>query len=348
MSDKTFIERVTDFTEGCEDVTEELTRSAGMVVTKITPLLAPVASGLCTLFAFYDGGGRMLTGKVDNPYGYSFAAGLILFAVIEGINFSATFTRDRSKAFADSVTKFIDLDRMVANCFWLTLCAIAMLETLPGVASWYKGEIAISDLFFRAGILILPFFSKMGANIFSASMIIDAIEGTTTARRQRRLQAKREVAELEIELQAKRDHANLKIEIERQRADKKLNGTVPRSVPNDVPNSAPKHSPQVYGTKNGTKNGTENGTKTEQRRNKIFETILDTGWQGVSSLVDVTGAGRTTIYRDLEAMEKSSRIKIDRAEDGTITNVDVSTGISLDLPTDAQFAVNGNGINHLV
>jgi hypothetical protein len=113
------IEKVTAITEGCEEITEELTRSAGIIVTKITPLLAPVASGLCTLFAFYDGGGRMLTGKVSNPYFVSALVGLVLFVVVEGINFAATFTRDRGETLKSTHAQqleFLNLDNLVKWC----------------------------------------------------------------------------------------------------------------------------------------------------------------------------------------------------------------------------------------
>ena len=89
MSNKApMIDRVVAFTTACEEVTEELTRSAGMITTRVTPLLSPLASGLCVLFAFYDGGGKLLTGKVNSPYLVSFLVGLVLLAVVEGINFS--------------------------------------------------------------------------------------------------------------------------------------------------------------------------------------------------------------------------------------------------------------------
>lgn len=258
---KSTIEWVENFTEACETVTDELTRSAGMIVTKITPLLAPLASGFCTFFAFYDGGGRMLARVAAYPYFWSFVVGAFLFVVIEGINFAATFTRDRGdkhKATHAEVAA-LKLDRMVLYCFLLTLASVAMLETLPGLVAWRYGEISAGDLGFRVGILILPFFSKMGASIFSASIVLDEIEGTVASRKQRRLQERKAAAELEIELEEKRKEsaqrvaiqeaeAKQRLELERLKVEAKLNGKRSESVQKSVqiidPNSV-EHDPNT-------------------------------------------------------------------------------------------------------
>lgn len=340
------IEKVTAFTEGCEEITEELTRSAGMIVTKITPLLAPVASGLCILFAFYDGGGRMLTGKVEKPYLVSFLAGLILFVVVEGINFAATFTRDRGeklKGTHANELSFLNLNGLVRWCFVLTVATVAMLETIPGATAWYYGEIAGSDLGFRVGILILPFFSKMGANIFSVSMLLDALEGTSTARRNRRLQDRREAAELEIEIDSKRKEAALKLaqheaehkqklEIERQKAEAKI---APKSTPKSVKSDEPES------VQSGVVN--TNLLSTEQRLNTLIDTLLNTGWLGVKPLADALKASRTTVYKDLDTLMARGLLHIVRDVDEKIVDVQVIQ-ISMEIPHIDHAFVNGNGV----
>lgn len=340
------IEKVTAFTEGCEEITEELTRSAGIIVTKITPLLAPVASGLCTLFAFYDGGGRMLTGKVSNPYLVSFLVGLVLFVVVEGINFAATFTRDRGETLKSTHAQqleFLNLDRLVTWCFVLTLATVAMLETIPGLAAWYYGEIAGSDLGFRIGILILPFFSKMGANIFSVSMLLDALEGTSAARRQRRLQDKLEAAELEIEIDTRRKEAASKLaqqeaehkqrlEIERLKAEAKL---TPKSVKQSVQQE---DAETVQYTGLDAKVNT-NLASTEQRLNAIIDTLLNTGWHGVKPLADTLKVSRTTIYKDLDTLAARGLLRIVRDADEKIVDV-VVIQISMEIP---HTAIHVNG-----
>lgn len=336
------IEKVTAFTEGCEEITEELTRSAGIIVTKITPLLAPVASGLCTLFAFYDGGGRMLTGKVSNPYFVSALVGLVLFVVVEGINFAATFTRDRGETLKSTHAQqleFLNLDRLVTWCFVLTLATVAMLETIPGLAAWYYGEIAGSDLGFRIGILILPFFSKMGANIFSVSMLLDALEGTSSARRQRRIQEKLDAAKLEIDIETQRNEAAMKLaqqeaehkqrlEIERMKAEAKL---APKSVKQSVQRDEPESA------QSGVVN--TNLASTEQRLNTLIDTLLNTGWHGAKALADVLKVSRTTIYKDLDTLVARGLLRIVRDADEKIVDV-VVIQISMEIPH-AVIHVNG-------
>jgi len=328
------IEKVTAITEGCEEITEELTRSAGIIVTKITPLLAPVASGLCTLFAFYDGGGRMLTGKVSNPYFVSALVGLVLFVVVEGINFAATFTRDRGETLKSTHAQqleFLNLDRLVTWCFVLTLATVAMLETIPGLAAWYYGEIAGSDLGFRIGILILPFFSKMGANIFSVSMLLDALEGTSSARRQRRIQEKLDAAKLEIDIETQRNEAAMKLaqqeaehkqrlEIERMKAEAKL---APKSVKQSVQRDEPESA------QSGVVN--TNLASTEQRLNTLIDTLLNTGWHGVKPLADALKVSRTTVYKDLDTLVARGLLRIVRDADEKIVDV-VVIQISMEIP----------------
>jgi len=328
------IEKVTAFTEGCEEITEELTRSAGIIVTKITPLLAPVASGLCTLFAFYDGGGRMLTGKVSNPYLVSFLVGVVLFVVVEGINFAATFNRDRGEKLKGTHANqlaFLNLNSLVGWCFVLTLATVAMLETIPGLAAWYYGEITGSDLGFRIGILILPFFSKMGANIFSVSMLLDALEGTSAARRQRRIQEKLDAAKLEIDIETQRNEAAMKLaqqeaehkqrlEIERMKAEAKL---APKSVKQSVQRDEPES------VQSGVVN--TNLASTEQRLNTLIDTLLNTGWHGVKPLADALKVSRTTVYKDLDTLVARGLLRIVRDADEKIVDV-VVIQISMEIP----------------
>lgn len=327
----TMLERVTAVTEGAEEITEELTRAAGMITTKVTPLLAPVASGLCVLFAFYDGGGKLLTGKVSNPYLISFLVGLVLLAVVEGINFSATFNRDRGdklKAQYPDQLKFLKLNNLVTWCFILTLATVGMLETVPGVIAWYLGELSGGDLGFRIGLLILPFFSKAGANIFSASMILDSLEGTTTARKQRRLQEKRELAELELEIETKRQEAAMrlaqqeaeakqKLELDRMKVEAKLHNNRPLSdrksvqisdlnsteqEPNTEPNTNPNRPLDRVNASRKAQRELGKAKMLELYRNRPDASLRDVG--------DVLGRSPSTVGEWLKELEKENKVSV--------------------------------------
>lgn len=230
------IDWITRHTEEAEEVVDVLTNSIGVIITKSTPLLAPLASGFTVLFAFYDGGGRIMKGTVEYPYAWSFGIGFILMIALEGINFSTTFNRDRAARLKEIHVKElgnVKADALVSYAFWLTVALIFGLETLPGGVGFYQGTVTGSDLAFKCGLLLLPFFSKIGARVFSLSLILDNLEGLQEARRNRRQQVKRQEAEFTLEMEIMRQEAALKLaqteagnkqrlEIERLKVEAKL------------------------------------------------------------------------------------------------------------------------------
>lgn len=339
------IEKVTKITTAAEEITDELTHSAGMIITKITPLLAPLASGFCTLFAFYDGGARLIADKLDHPQAVALGVGIVLMAVVEGINFASTFNRDRAeKSKAFHALGFVSMDSLVNQCFWLTVAVIFALETLPGAVGWYNGLMPITDFVFRAGLLILPFFGKAGAKIFSVSMILDELEGVQEQRRAKRLQAKREEAELAIDLDAKRQETALRLaqleaenrqrlEIERMRAEAKLSNPVQKSVKPE----------RQLDTDESTKEIVKSGVldTTRQRLDKLLDTLLDVGWPGVVDIKDRLGVSRQTVYNDLKTLENEGKIVIVRDADNKI--VTVTLAIASELPEAVLYT---NGVNH--
>ena len=223
---RTVVDAVAAFTETVEDITEELTNAAGTIVTKATPLLAPLASGITVLFACYDGIGRMLNGLIQNPYLVSFGVGLVLALAIEGIGFSSQHTRDRAERLKSKGqgVDYINANSLVVQSFILTLAVILFLESIPGAVAWYNGELGTSDMAFRFGLLVLPFFSRIGARIFSVSTILDALEGSQETRRAKRQQAKREALDFELELEAKRKKAALDVAQMEAVAQRKIEG----------------------------------------------------------------------------------------------------------------------------
>lgn len=183
---RTAVQRVEGLTAALEQITDEVAEALGSIITKTTPLLAPVASGLTVLFAFYDGGGRMFAGTVKSPYLISFAIGFLLMLTIEGIQFSAIYNRDRANEVRrknPNALIDIDPDSIVNLCLFLTLGVVFLLESLPGVVSWWFDEMPTRDMIFRVGLLILPIFSRAGARIFSLAAILDTFENTRESRR---------------------------------------------------------------------------------------------------------------------------------------------------------------------
>lgn len=298
------IDWITKHTEEAEEVVDIITNSLGVIITKATPLLAPMSSGFTVFFAFYDGGGRILKGAVDYPYVCSFIIGFILMIALEGINFSTTFNRDRAERLKESHSQEVNIvnaNALVSYAFWLTVALIFGLETLPGIVGFYYGSVTGSDLAFKCGLLLLPFFSKIGAMVFSLSLMLDNLEGIQESRRLRRQLIKRQEAEFEIEIEALRQSSSLKLhqteaenkqklEIERLKIEAKLQQ---KGVARDVARS-------VAGERN-TPMQQDNAT---HRRNTLLTLLQQYGDIGPSEFGRKLDADRTTIYRDFKSLEK--------------------------------------------
>lgn len=277
------IERVEKVTNEAEEITEELTHGIGVIITKTTPLLAPLASGLTVLFSFYDGGGRMLAGKVAWPYLISFAIGSVIMVAVEGINFAAIHNRDRAdeaRRRNPQAALDVDANSIVNLCLWLTIGIVFALESLPGVVSWYLGEIPVGDMVFRLGLLILPFFSRAGAKIYSLSAILDAIEGVQEKRRSR----KRDDAEFSLELEIKRKKAEQDLHIDLMKAQAKLH----KPMHNDAQFVVQSNAATTGRTENDAQPPVQNDRKTQAKQ-------LHSEGFSIVEISRLTGAHRNSI-----------------------------------------------------
>lgn len=320
------IDTVTKFCEAAEDITDELTDAAGSIMTKATPLLAPLASGATVLFACYDGIGRMLDGMIQYPYGVSFVVGLVLSMAIEGVNFASQHARDRAERLKSSqgqALDYVNAGSLVTQSFWLTIAVIFFLESVPGTVAWYNGELRASDMAFRFGLLVLPWFSRIGARIFSVSTILDAIEGTQESRRAKRLQAQRERAVFDAEMKILARKAELDVaqmeaatqrKIERgsfrpvQNRDAKLNSVSAQNHETEQKLSA-ESEPKLSDESTTILNPIDK--MNEARQHKIKErqmTLLDIIRQDEMCIGDLAvrlDVSANTIRKDLEALQSA-------------------------------------------
>lgn len=316
------IDTVTKFCEAAEDITDELTDAAGSIVTKATPLLAPLASGATVLFACYDGIGRMIDGMIKYPYGVSFVVGMILSMAIEGVNFASQHARDRAerlKATQGQALDYVNAGGLVTQSFWLTIAVIMFLESIPGAVAWYNGELGASDMAFRFGLLVLPFFSRIGARIFSVSTILDAIEGTQQSRRAKRLQAKREALQFDLEMDTLRKKAALDVatmeaaaqrKIERgsfrpvQNRDTKLNSESVQNHETEPKLNAESEPEQSTILNPIDKMNEAKQRKIADRRNTLLD-IIRQQELGISDLAAKMDVSANTIRKDLEALQSA-------------------------------------------
>lgn len=333
MSNKTMIERVTALTSAAEDITDELTSAAGSIVTKSTPLLAPLASGATVLFACYDGIGRMIANMISYPYAVSFAVGFILATAIEGVNFASQHARDRAerlKATQGTALDYINAGSLVTQSFVLTLAVILFLESIPGAVAWWNGELSTSDMAFRFGLLVLPFFSRIGARIFSVSTILDAIEGSQESRRAKRLQAQREQLAFELEMDTLRKKAELDVAQMQAAAQRRIEGrgSYRSKSHHDIAQNQPpilssksdqnreidpilsSESPTILNSEQPTilnpveKMQAGKQRKVAQRRNALLD-IIRNNELGIGDLATQMSVSANTIRADLEALQQA-------------------------------------------
>lgn len=230
MSDITT--KVSDFCTAIEDVTDELTHTAGSVTTKIAPLLATFASGLSVLFAVWDGIGALLQSRVpDWAYWISFVIGLIIMLGLEGVSLASVFNTDRTKALNATRPDNQQLEEgaLPGWMLALTMLIVFCTEVAPTFARWVNSAVSTSDLVFAFGLLALPLLGRAGAVIFSNSRTLDGLDGAETKRQTQKdkrrqadldLEIKRRKAELELE-QDKAEHAQ-KLELQREKEQAKL------------------------------------------------------------------------------------------------------------------------------
>lgn len=316
-----FVEKVTQETE---EIVEELAHTIGVVITKTTPLLAPVASGLTILFSVYDGLGKMFErAAMSHPYTVSLLAGLVIMGVVEGLNFAAIFNQDR----LDDVRRSLpdaapgtNAGVTVAMCLWLTVLSVAGLESIPGIVSYWMGDIQVGDMMFRVGLLVFPFFSRAGARIFSLSSILDSIQGVDKQRQDRRKQKRDD--DLKARIAEKKAEQDLKIRMIEAEAKinakygKSVAGSVARNVATtdsdvveDVP-FTPATTPAQHNsaTTVADADATRSDDSATARRNTLLDLLDQMGDVGDTKFGNLLGVERTTIYRDFKALEKAGEV----------------------------------------
>lgn len=319
------IEYVEDFSQFVEDFVSELTDMAGTVVTKATPLLAPLASGLTIWFAIYDGGGTMLNGHIPNAYLVAGLAGFLVMLVMEGITFSSIVNHDRLedvKRSSGAAAPAVDSAGVVNFCMWMTIITVLGLESIPGLVSWWYGSITVAEVCFRFGILVFPLFSRAGAKIYSLSSLLDEIQNVKEKRAKR--SAEREERKAEQEEQRALRMAKVSEEVARIKASGeaarakilKRSGVAhgQKSVANGVAEGAAESiangahgsgpTPVVSVADTLTKQ-----QKTAARRNSLVDLLQQCGDVGATEFGRLLGFDRATIYRDFMALKASGIVE---------------------------------------
>lgn len=240
--------KVSNFCEAIEDVTDELTHTAGAVTTKIAPLMATFASGLSVLFAVYDGIGALLEARIPEwAYWISAGIGVLVMLGLEGASLAAVFNLDRTRALnaARPDDQQVDEGSLPAWMLVLTMFIVFCTEVAPTTARWVNGLVSTSNLVFAFGLLALPLLGRAGAVIFSNSRTLDGLDGADDKRQSKK--EKRRLADLDLEIkreeakqrlaQQQAEHAQ-KLELQRMKSvNRAVNGVV--NTPPETPGNTP-------------------------------------------------------------------------------------------------------------
>lgn len=207
--------KYTQFLERLEDLTDETVETLGFVAVRVAPLTGPTVSGLAIMFAFYDGGGALLTSRhIAGAYWIAALVGLFMMVALEGLTITHMILGDRVRAAikrSPALGEVLDLDKAQANktsLLWFTLTAIFLLETVPAGAEWWQGKIAIEVALFRAGLVVFPWLSRNAASAYSLMHTLEEVDSAPAQaraeRKRRRLTEKFDLEDLSLERNRRR------------------------------------------------------------------------------------------------------------------------------------------------
>lgn len=207
--------KYTKFLEGLEDFTEETVDTLGFVAVRVAPLAGPTVSGMAIMFAFYDGGGALLTSRgIGGAYGIALAVGFFMMLALEGLTITHMILGDRIRA---AIKRQPDLDGVLdvmqakhnkTGLLWFTLTAIFLLETIPAFAEWWAGHLAPEVALFRVGLIVFPWLSRNAASAYSLMHTLEEVDNSATLarmeRKKRRLVEKFDLEDVALERDRRR------------------------------------------------------------------------------------------------------------------------------------------------
>jgi len=184
---------------------EDRVETIAITARGYSPIAMPIISGIGLVFAFYDGGSRVLIGTGVNSIIATIiatVAGVVVTVLIEGMTIATMFTEDETRQVPDYEKDKV-LSKAPSNkqgMFFATLASIFMLESGPALWSLWEGSVSPELAIFRIGLIVFPFFSRIAASTFSINQLLNV------ALREKRA----ENAIHEVELSVKIDTARRK------------------------------------------------------------------------------------------------------------------------------------------
>ena len=173
----------------------------GEGLSKITPLMTQATSALCVGYASYEGVNMFF----DAHWTIAVLVGLVAGVATEGIGFVAVDERDKAEAH-NRRTSDPDMTKAhayVYGSFVITLAIVAAFESVPAVIRFINGQASLAEVLFRCGLLVFPFASRLGANIFAFRSVRESVDTLADDQELRRLKLQLVKQELVAKSQAK-------------------------------------------------------------------------------------------------------------------------------------------------
>lgn len=150
----------------------------GQTLSDIAPVMTQAVSALTVGYATFEG--------VQHYFGthwlLSIFVGLIAAIAVEAVGFVAVDERDKAEAHnrrTPDKTQHVDTTKAqiyVASSFVVTIALVATFESVPAVVRWWGNEAALGEMLFRVGLLVFPFLSRLGANLFAFRSVREGVD----------------------------------------------------------------------------------------------------------------------------------------------------------------------------
>lgn len=162
-------ERMEERKSNFELVVKTHTDMIGIWLTSTAPSVSQAIAALTIGFAVFDG----LTHFFGMAWYFALLAGMLAAWAIEGTGFTAVDERDQSTAHnrrtADSA-RHLNVqaaEGYVTGTFVITLLIVLVAEVAPAFWNLYKGTADVPEVLFRCSLLLFPFLSRLGAQLYA-------------------------------------------------------------------------------------------------------------------------------------------------------------------------------------
>lgn len=153
----------------------------GQTLSDIAPVMTQAVSALTVGYATFEG--------VQHYFGthwiLSIFIGIIAAIAVEAVGFVAVDERDKAEAHnrrTPDKTQHVDTTKAqiyVASSFVVTIALVATFESAPAVVRWWGNEASLGEMLFRVGLLVFPFLSRLGSNLFAFRSVREGVDHST-------------------------------------------------------------------------------------------------------------------------------------------------------------------------